>query len=166
LKNTYLVPDLLADNLKLVFCGTAPSTASAQAKAYYAKPGNQFWQALARVKLTPQQFTPQEYPKLLALSIGLTDLCKTESGNDDELPAKAIDCDALEKKIIRYQPKILAFTSKNGAQLYLKHKVEYGLQSETIGKTKIFVCCSTSGRARRFWREEVWQELALLFLGK
>jgi double-stranded uracil-DNA glycosylase len=158
----YIVPDLLAPNLKLVLCGTAPSAASAKARAYYAKPGNNFWPTLARVGLTPYQFAPQQFPELLRLGIGLTDICKIASGNDDELPHEAIDREALEEKIRRYQPKLLAFTSKHSAQLFFGHKVEYGLQPERLGRTRFYACCSTSGRARRFWREEVWQELARL----
>lgn len=156
----YLVPDVLAPNLKLVFCGTAASAISARKKAYYANPGNQFWQALARTGLTPCQFTPAQYRELPLLGIGLTDLCKTHAGNDDELPPQALDIAALEQKILRYRPRLLAFTSKNAAQCFLSRKVEYGLQPETVGTTQLFVACSTSGRARRFWREEVWCELA------
>jgi double-stranded uracil-DNA glycosylase len=159
----YIVPDLLAPDLKLVLCGTAPSAASAKAKAYYAKPGNIFWPTLHRVELTPTLFQPRDYPKLLTLGIGLTDLCKTCSGNDDELPDEAIDTKSLEKKILKYQPKLVAFTSKHGATLFFGHKVEYGMQKEALENTRFYVCCSTSGRARRFWREEVWQELAHLY---
>jgi double-stranded uracil-DNA glycosylase len=160
LDEDYIVPDLLAPGLKLVFCGTAPSAASAKAKAYYAKPGNIFWPTLHRVGLTPTLFSPHDYPKLLSLGIGLTDLCKTCSGNDDELPSEAIEAHAVQEKIRRYQPAMVAFTSKHGATLFFGHKVEYGLQKEMLGKTKFFVLPSTSGRARRFWREEVWRELA------
>jgi TDG/mug DNA glycosylase family protein len=156
----YLVPDLLKPNLKLVFCGTAPSRISAAHKAYYANPGNQFWAALHRTGITPTRFAPQDYPKLLPLHIGLTDLCKTVSGNDDELPPEAIDRDALHEKILRYQPRLLAFTSKHGASIYFGRKVEYGMQDAKLGKTRFFVLCSSSGRARRFWREDVWQELS------
>jgi len=158
----HLVPDLLAPNLRLVFCGTAPSKVSAREKAYYAKPGNQFWPTLYRIGLTPRLFSPQEYPELLKLGIGLTDLCKTHSGNDDELPEAALDRDALSRKIECYRPTFIAFTSKHGASIYFGKKVEYGLQKEKLGSTQFFVLCSTSGRARRFWREEVWQELATL----
>lgn len=158
--DAYLVPDLLAPGLKLVFCGTAPSAVSAAAHAYYAKPGNQFWPTLHRVGLTPRLFSPQEYPELLKLGIGLTDLCKTVSGNDDELPAAAIDIGALAQKIRRYTPRLVAFTSKHGAQLFFGHKVEYGLQEERLGDTAFFVLSSTSGRARRFFREDIWRELA------
>ncbi|MDE3015424.1 MAG: mismatch-specific DNA-glycosylase [Pseudomonadota bacterium] len=155
-----IVPDLLQSELRLVFCGTAPSRISAREKAYYANPGNQFWHALHRVRLTPRLFHPQEYPKLLSLGIGLTDLCKTCSGNDDELPPEALEREALKKKIRRYKPKLVAFTSKNAASIYFGHKVEYGLQNETLNDTQFYVLCSTSGRARRFWKEEVWRELA------
>jgi TDG/mug DNA glycosylase family protein len=155
----HLVPDLLAPGLKLVFCGTAPSAISAREKAYYANPGNQFWHALHRSGLTPRRFHPQEYPKLLTLGIGLTDLCKTVSGNDDELPEEALEREKLAEKIRRYQPGLVAFTSKNAASIYLGRKADYGLQPETLSKTHFYVLCSTSGRARRFWREEVWREL-------
>lgn len=159
----YIVPDLLAPDLKLVFCGTAPSAASAKAKAYYAKPGNIFWPTLHRIGLTPRQFAPQEYPELLKLGIGLTDLCKTCSGNDDELPDEAMDMEALRKKIRRYRPKLVAFTSKHGSQLFFGNKTEYGWQDERLGDTRFFVLTSTSGRARRFWKEELWRELASLY---
>jgi len=162
-KQAYIVPDLLAPHLKLVFCGTAASKVSAREKAYYAKPGNQFWPTLHRIGLTPRLFTPHDYPKLLSLGIGLTDLCKTHSGNDDELPEAALDREALTQKILRYKPKLVAFTSKNGASIYFSKKVEFGLQKEKLGNTRFFVLCSTSGRARRFWREELWEELAELY---
>jgi len=68
----------------------------------------------------------------------------------------------LEAKILEFQPKILAFTSKNAAQQALGERVEYGLQARMIGGTRLYVCSSTSGLARRFWRQDVWNELANL----
>lgn len=162
MKNTYLVPDLLEPGLRLVFCGTAPSAISAREKAYYANPGNQFWGVLARVGITPRKFAPQEFPELLKLGIGMTDLCKTCSGNDDELPPEALEREVLKKKLRRYKPKLVAFTSKNAGSIYFGRKVEYGLQEETLGDTRFYVLCSTSGRARGFWKEEVWQRLQAL----
>lgn len=162
LRNGYLVPDLLAPQLKLVFCGTAPSEASARKRAYYANPGNQFWPVLARVGLTPVQFRPSQYRELLSLSIGLTDLCKTHWGNDDDLPADGFNPEKLWHKIVRYQPRLVAFTSKTAGSHFLNRKVDYGMQRESLGMTQFFVAPSTSGRARRFWREDVWQDLARL----
>lgn len=157
----YLVPDLLAPKLRLVFCGTAPSRASAAARTYYAKPGNRFWPALHRAGITPRLFAPSEYSQLLALGVGLTDLCKHFSGTDDELPEGAFDVAGLHAKLDLYRPGWVAFTSKNAAQAALGRMTTYGEQPERLGggATRVYVLCSPSGLATRFWREEVWLEL-------
>ena len=161
---TYLVPDLLAPDLQLVFCGTAPSKASAAAKAYYAKPGNKFWPTLHAVGITSRRFAPQEYPALLALGIGLTDLCKVHSGVDAELPEDAFDIAAFVHKLKKYRPKVVAFTSKNAAQNYFGCAVDYGWcnveNAFEQAMVRFFVLPSPSGLATRFFDIEVWQKLA------
>jgi TDG/mug DNA glycosylase family protein len=156
----HLVPDVLATGLRLVFCGTAPSKASAAARAYYAKPGNRFWPALHAAGFTPRRFHPSEYAELLDLGIGLTDLCKGHSGNDDELPGGALDATALREKIAKYRPGVVAFTSKNAARAFLGREVDYGWQPEQEGDTRLFVLPSPSGQATRFWDERPWRALA------
>jgi len=156
----YLVPDLLAPELKLVFCGTAPSRASVAAAAYYAKPGNRFWPSLHTVGITPHRYVPQDYPQLHALGIGLTDLCKIHSGVDADLPDDAFDCAAFEQKMQQHNPRIIAFTSKNAAQSYLQKAVAYGEQSIRLGTSRLFVLPSPSGLATRFFDIKVWHALA------
>jgi len=156
----HLVPDVLAPGLRLVFCGTAPSRASAAARAYYAKPGNRFWPALHEAGFTPRRFQPAEYAKLLELGIGLTDLCKGHSGNDDELPDGALDRESLRGKVRRYRPAVVAFTSKNAARAFLGREVDYGWQAEREGQTRFFVLPSPSGQAVRFWKPAHWRALA------
>lgn len=158
-ESSYLVPDLLAPNLKLVFCGTAPSTASANAKAYYAKSGNRFWPTLHAVGLTPRRFAPHDYGQLIELGIGLTDLCKVHSGTDAQLPIDAFDKASFEQKMFRYLPQMIAFTSKNAAQIWLGHPVEYGLQAEQLESSRLFVLTSPSGLATRFFDIKVWHAL-------
>jgi TDG/mug DNA glycosylase family protein len=144
-----------------VFCGTAPSRASAEARAYYAKPGNKFWPTLFAAGFTPRRFAPAEYPALLALGIGLTDLCKVHAGVDSELPADAFDVRAFQAKLRRYRPQWLAFTSKNAARAYLGRAVGYGVV-EAEGPTRFFVLPSPSGLATRFFDLSVWRQLAHL----
>lgn len=156
----YLVPDLLASQLKLVFCGTAPSRASAAAVAYYAKSGNRFWPTLHAVGVTPHRYSPQDYPQLLTLGIGLTDLCKIHSGVDADLPDDAFDLGAFERKMLHYQPRMIAFTSKNAAQSYLQTPVAYGEQLTKLGDSRLFVLTSPSGLATRFFDIEIWRALA------
>ena len=71
-----ILPDLLKENLKIVFCGTAAGNKSAERKAYYAGAGNLFYPTLASCDLTPRILKPQEFPELLNYQIGLTDLAK------------------------------------------------------------------------------------------
>lgn len=166
---TYIIPDLLAPGLKLVFCGSALGAASARARAFYAKPGNKFWPTLHTVGLTPRRFAPAEYPALLDLRIGLTDLNKTQSGNDVELSPAHDDPQALAAKIARYRPVILAFTAKRPAQVFLRAQFGaskppvYGLLPQQYEGTQLFVLPSPSGRAGSFWDIGPWQALKRLY---
>jgi len=158
----HILPDVLKIGLTLVFCGTAAGKRSAAEGAYYAHPGNLFWRALHQAALTPRLLAPAEFPQLPNYGIGLTDLAKHHVGNDNELPRDAFDAAALLVKIEHYAPRVLAFTSKNGARAVLSRSVDYGLQTATIGDTQIFVLPSPSGQARGHWTIAPWLALAEL----
>lgn len=156
-----MLDDLLAPNLRLVICGTAASKVSARQGWYYAGPGNKFWRMLDDVGLTERVLIPKEYRQLLSYGIGLTDVVKGQSGNDNEIDFRRSDPQGVRSKVARYAPGVLAFNGKRAAQLLLgKSRVEYGLQSKNIGNTSLFVAPSTSGSACRSWNLELWKELA------
>lgn len=155
-----ILPDVLRPGLRLVFCGTAAGKRSAAEGAYYAHPGNLFWRALFESGLTPRLLFPQEFPVLPEFGIGLTDLAKHHAGNDNELPKDAFDVPSLLAKIQRYQPQVLAFTSKHAARTVLGGTLAYGFQSQTMGNTRLFVLPSPSGQARGHWDPTVWQALS------
>ena len=106
------------------------------------------------------KFAPDEFPDLLDLRIGLTDICKHSAGNDSQLAISAHDVVAVRKKIMRYQPRVAAFTSKTAFRLFagvrVGESVEYGWQDENIGETLCFVLPSPSGQARRYWDIAPW----------
>lgn len=155
-----VLPDLLQADLRLVICGSAAGTRSARERAYYAHPGNRFWPTLHAAGLTPRRFRPDEYPALLELGIGLTDVCKTESGADSALSKVAYDPGALRLKILRYRPRTVAFNGLSPARAVLGRTASYGRQVASIGITMVFVLPSTSGLACRNWSEGPWHELA------
>lgn len=157
-----VLPDVLAPNLAIVFCGTAVSNVSARRGAYYAGPGNAFWPTLFAVGLTPRLLQPEEFREVLSCGLGLTDLVKAVSGVDSQLNDEHFDRDRLRATILRYGPKIVAFTSKRAGSEFLGRPVKYGLQSETVGSAMLFVLPSPSGAARRWWDVSPWQELAQL----
>jgi double-stranded uracil-DNA glycosylase len=156
-----ILPDLLEDRLALVLCGTAPSTASKQNAAYYAHPGNIFWKTLFEAGLTPERLHPKEYRDLLKYRIGLTDLNKTEWGADSELTRAGFDIPKFVEKMLRYRPRVIAFTSKFAGRNFSGRKtVPYGRQIETIEGIPLFVLPSTSGLARGHFDLSHWQALA------
>lgn len=159
---SHLVPDVLEADLEVVFCGTAPSAASYEARAYYAKPGNRFWPTLHSVGFTPRRIAPSEYRIVTKYGIGLTDICKGAYGQDEQLVPDDFDAESLAAKIEHFAPRFLAFTSKRSASEALGRSVEYGFQPERIGHTELFVLPSTSGLATRFWDESWWIALAKL----
>ena len=73
------------------------------------------------------------------------------------------DPQRLREKLLLFAPGVLAFNGKKAAQVFLdQRRVEYGLQAERIGTTRLFVAPSTSGAANRFWNVDFWNELAEL----
>lgn len=155
-----VLPDVLRPGLRVVFCGTAASAASARARAYYAGPGNAFWATLHSIGLTPLRLAPAEYMRLPELGIGLTDVCKVLHGSDEEVGTVEFDVAGLEARIAAVEPANLAFNGKNAARATLERDVDYGPQDERIGGATVWVLPSTSGAARRFWDIEPWRELA------
>ena len=162
-RNTFILPDVLTPGLRVVFCGTAPGTRSAREGAYYAHPGNHFWHTLYAVGLTPRLFAPAEFRGVLQYGIGLTDVAKHHFGSDAELPRTAFDAAGLRRKLARFQPRIVAFTSKNAARAGLalgSRNLDYGEQAITIAQSRVFVLTSPSGQARGFWDIAPWRQLA------
>ena len=162
----HILDDLLTGKLKLVICGTAASHRSAALGHYYAGPGNRFWQILTQVGLTPRQLTPAEYHLLPTFGIGLTDIAKSQSGADTEVRFATEERRHLRNKIEAFQPAYLCFNGKRAAKEYFGvPELSFGLQSEVIGTTRIFVAPSTSAAARRSWDPDLWQQLADHVLG-
>ena len=161
------LPDMLRENLRLVFVGTAASNRSAAAGHYYAHPGNRFWGAIHEVGLTPRRFQPAEFRELLPLAIGFTDLNKSEAGMDHTLSAGAIDVAAFREKIEKFRPDAIAFTSKKAASYFYGKPtgdIAFGRQPPAAGIGEVFVLSSPSGAASGHWSITPWQELAAWFL--
>ncbi|MDE2951322.1 MAG: mismatch-specific DNA-glycosylase [Chloroflexota bacterium] len=161
---TEILPDVLDFGLVLVFCGTAASKISARHGAYYANPGNRFWRTLCQVGFTSSLYEPSEFLNLLDLRIGLTDVAKGKAGVDADLKRSDFAPGALNAKMLRFKPQVLAFTSKAAWRAWknrgAKHSVSWGWQDETLGGTRIYVLPSPSGAARRYWDLDPWLALA------
>lgn len=163
-----LVPDLLRPGLTLVIVGSAPSRISARAGAYYANPGNRFWRTLAEAGLTGRQLAPHEYPLLLALGIGLTDVAKWHAGTDAQLPGDAWQPGRLLARLGAAAPQLVAFSSKRAAAETLglgarTGALAYGRQTERLAGAEAWVLPSTSPLARTHFVPEPWLALGVRY---
>jgi len=157
------LPDQLKPDLRLVFVGTAASARSAATGHYYAHPGNRFWRTLHAIGLTPRLYQPHEFPALVALGIGFTDLCKQGAGMDHVALKAGVDVDDFIAKMRRYRPRAIAFTSKKAAGLFFgkpTSAIALGRQPAHEDFPDIFVLASPSGAASGAWTLEPWLELA------
>lgn len=163
----HILPDRLAPDLKLWFVGTAAGPKSAAVGAYYAHAGNRFWRALHETGITPRLYAPEEFPRLLELGVGLTDVCKTQWGVDASIAREAFDVAGFRRKVVRMKPRALAFTSKTAAGLWLGRstgRISVGRQEATEGPT-VFVLPSPSGLATSYWSIAPWREAAAFLRG-
>jgi TDG/mug DNA glycosylase family protein len=130
---------------------------------YYAHPGNRFWRTIFEVGITPRRYQPHEFPALLKLGIGFTDVCKLGAGMDYQALAFPVDIPAFREKMQRYRPMTVAFTSKKAASLFYGRPTKaimLGRQPPLEDFPIVFVLASPSGAASGHWSVQPWQELA------
>jgi TDG/mug DNA glycosylase family protein len=105
------VPDLIAKDLRVLFCGINPSLYSAVVGHHFARPGNRFWPTIHRAGFTERQLRPSEEAELLARGIGITNVFPEASASADTLSPEDyhVGSVALRRKLGRYRPRLLAF---------------------------------------------------------
>jgi len=150
-----VLPDHLAPNLRVVFCGTAASARSAYVRHYYAGPGNEFWPLLYASGILPVSLTPERDAEVLQYGVGLTDLAKKRStaSRDSDLAPGDFDVRALVLRIQSFAPAWLAFHGKTAAKIVkrsfgLGSEVSLGVQEWTVGGVRVYVVPSASAANR------------------
>ena len=105
------VPDLIAPELRVLFCGINPSLYSAVVGHHFARPGNRFWPTLHRAGFTDRLLAPSDERELLARGIGITNVFSKASASADTLSLEdyRVGSASLRRKLGRYRPRIVAF---------------------------------------------------------
>ncbi|MCB0827518.1 MAG: mismatch-specific DNA-glycosylase [Solirubrobacterales bacterium] len=118
-----LLPDILSENLTVVFVGTAKSEASARAGHYYANPRNGFWGLLRATGLTGGvRVDPSEDRTVLDHGVGLTDLVAGRAASSDGLLRAAdFDLPGFVARVERFRPIVVAFNGGNSASRVARH---------------------------------------------
>jgi TDG/mug DNA glycosylase family protein len=142
------LPDVIAPDLDIVFCGINPSLFSAARGHHFARPGNRFWPALHLAGLTPRRLTPDEDRELLGFGIGVTNLVDRPTRAAAELSAAEIraGADALAALVRRFRPRVLAVLGITAWRIaFDRPAAGLGLQPERVGGARTWVAPNPSG---------------------
>jgi TDG/mug DNA glycosylase family protein len=140
--------DVIAHNLKVLFCGINPGLYSAAVGHNFARPGNRFWRALFGANFTDRLLAPPEEGMLLQYHCGITNIVERATVSADELQTHELRTGArkLVKKVLYYKPEYLAVVGITAYRIaFGAPKAIVGLQKETIGKTIVWVLPNPSG---------------------
>lgn len=142
------VPDLLAPNLTVLFCGINPGLYSAAVQHHFAGPGNLLWPTLLAAGFTPRLFTAFDANELLALGYGITNFVSRTTASADELDHDELHAGAraVTRKVKLWQPRWVAFLGLHAYRIaFERRKAIVGLQEQTIGATRIWLLPNPSG---------------------
>lgn len=159
------VPDVIAPNLKVLFCGINPSVYTAVVKHNFARPGNRFWPTLSAAGFTPRQFLPEEQQELLSLGFGITNVVDRATVAAADLSKEELrqGGEQLVQKVHQYKPQVLALLGISVYQAAFGEKGSgVGLQELMIGGTQVWVLPNPSGLNFHFPLKrlvEVYREL-------
>lgn len=162
------VPDIIAPNLNILFCGINPSLYSAAVGHHFARPGNRFWRSLHAAGYTERVLSPFEDRELLKFGYGLTNICDRATARADELKAAELiqGQQQLANKIEQYQPQFLAILGISAYRTaFNRPKATMGRQAELLSGATIWVLPNPSGLNAHYQLADltrVYRELLLV----
>jgi double-stranded uracil-DNA glycosylase len=152
------LPDILAKNLSVVFCGINPALTAATTGRHFMSGTNRFWRVLHLSGFTPEQIKPENDRSILKYGYGLTTAVARPTRSASEVTREELAAAgaALEKKLRRYKPRHVAFLGKMAYAAIAKNpKVDWGLQPETFAGAPVWVLPNPSGLNRAFQLPEL-----------
>ena len=142
------VRDVIAPNLRVLFCGINPGLYTAAVGHHFARPGNRFWPALYAAGFTDRLLSPFDERELLQSGYGITNVVPRTTVSADELTKQEIIAggEQLKAKVLRYRPRVLAVLGVGAYRTaFNQPKATVGRQAETIGDTVLWVLPNPSG---------------------
>ena len=159
------VPDIIAPDLHILFCGINPSLYSAAVGHHFARPGNRFWRSLYAAGFTERLLAPFEDRDLLQFGYGLTNIVDRSSARADELDAEelVIGQRQLSAKVQHYRPRCLAVLGIGAYRTaFNRPKAVMGKQNEPLDGAIVWVLPNPSGLNAHYQLEDlkrVYREL-------
>ncbi|MER5595976.1 G/U mismatch-specific DNA glycosylase [Streptomyces sp. NPDC002265] len=143
-----VVPDVVADGLRVLFCGINPGLMTAATGHHFARPGNRFWPVLHLSGFTPRLMKPAEQGELPSYGLGITNVVARATARADELSAGEYreGGTLLTAKVTRLRPRWLAVVGVTAYRAaFEERKAQVGPQERLIGGTRVWVLPNPSG---------------------
>jgi TDG/mug DNA glycosylase family protein len=142
------LPDVIAPNLRVLFCGINPGLYTAAVGHHFARPGNRFWPALHKSGFTNRLVSPFDERELLNSGIGISNVVPHATASAAELTSEDFIAGGrtLAAKVKRYRPKIVAILGVGAyRQAFANPKARIGEQAERIHDARVWVLPNPSG---------------------
>ena len=142
------VRDVIAPELRILFCGINPGLYTAAVGHHFARPGNRFWPALYAAGFTERLVSPFDERELLQSGYGITNVVMRATATADQLTREELreGGKRLAKKVERYKPSFLAVLGLGAYRAaWERPQAVIGRQEEMIGDTVIWVLPNPSG---------------------
>ena len=141
--------DVIARDLRVLFCGINPGLYSAATGHHFARPGNRFWPTLHAAGFTDRVLHPSEERLLLERGYGVTNVVPRTTATAAELMDEEIRAGGkrLAAKVRRWRPRLLAILGVGAYRTaFGVPRASVGLQTEhLIGDTRVWVLPNPSG---------------------
>ena len=151
------VPDIIAPDLHVLFCGINPSLYSAAVGHHFARPGNRFWRSLYAAGFTERLLSPSENSDLLQRGYGITNIVERATARADELAAAEliVGWQQLAVKVQHYRPQCVAVLGISACRTVFNQKAVMGRQSELLSGATLWVLPNPSGLNAHYQLEDL-----------
>ena len=142
------IDDVVAPDLRVLFCGINPGLYSGATGWHFARPGNRFWRVLHEAGFTDRVLHPSEQTLLPHYGIGITNLARRTTATADELTADELRAGAerLGALVGRWKPDWLGVVGISAFRIaFDAPTATVGRQDLTIDKTRVWVLPNPSG---------------------
>jgi TDG/mug DNA glycosylase family protein len=149
------LPDLISDQVQLLFVGINPGLRSVAVQAHFAPRGNRFWPALYRAAITDHLidassgFAPADRDYLLGRGIGITSLVDRATASADELTVAELVKGGrkLDGMVEEFSPRVVAVLGITAYRAAFNDRLaNLGKQSTPYPATELWVLPNPSGR--------------------
>ncbi|GAA2479005.1 G/U mismatch-specific DNA glycosylase [Streptomyces thermolineatus] len=156
---------MIADGLRVLFCGINPGLMSAATGHHFARPGNRFWPALHASGFTGRLLKPSEERELLPYGLGITNVAARASARADELSREEMVAGGrlLVEKVRRHRPRWLAVLGITAYRVaFDDRRAVVGPQELRIGETRVWALPNPSGLNAHWTARTLAEEFARL----